>query len=359
MLLKYRNKSQNFFYKVDRPIFSSLKRVLSRDQEELKAKEPSIILSAEKIESIPPVNDIMQTDRGSEKNLSPFYNLSKCKDYGVTKDALFPPFSKLDQTYIRAHTSFSLENELYSPFRWTPLIQRYKASQKFHEEMYRFSKVRNWDERHKKELVDCILYEAIRDSDFDYYYDYQCLPSKYCKFNGTADFLIYNKHAPHIPFIPVLLMKKKRNEVIKEMVEDLDIAPAVGAGIWSITNMLAVDKDIKYSRTLQTTGHKWILSEITKEGEFKKTGVYKPNNPGAFKKMYADPHAQEIILGLIRFACSIHSENELALKKAYEFIDEAKYLTELDDDTKKKLEDRKKSWRFLPESIKKFFFDYK
>jgi len=359
MLSRSQRKVLGITNKFERSILSKLKNILSK-KEVNSSKAVQNLQEQTKNDSLENITTkIVINETNSEDNLPSFYKVNPKKESKSTKDPLFPPFAQLDQTYLRAHTLFSLENQLYSPFRWTPLIQRYRPSLKFHEEMYRFSKVRNWDENHTKELVDCILFEALRDTDFDYYYDYKCLPSKYCKFHGVADFLIYKKSGNHVPFVPVLLVKKKYNPVVKEKVEDLDIAPAVGAGIWSLTNMLAVDKDIQVSRTLQTTGHKWIMSEIHKDGEFKKTGVYKPNNLGTFKKIYADPEMQEVVLGLIRFACAIHSEGEIALKKAYDFIDEAKYLTELDEETKQKLDDKKKTWRFLPEGLKKFFFDYK
>ena len=66
---------------------------------------------------------------------------------------------------------------------------------------------------------------------------------------------------------------------------------------------------------------------------------------------------QEVVLGLIRFTCDLMTENERELKKILDFVDEQRYLTELDPETKKELERRKSFWsKFLPEFVRKIFF---
>ena len=55
-------------------------------------------------------------------------------------------------------------------------------------------------------MIDVFLYEALKDTDYDYYYNYECKPSKSCVYHGTADFLIYNKNNK-IPIIPVITAK--------------------------------------------------------------------------------------------------------------------------------------------------------
>ena len=73
--------------------------------------------------------------------------------------------------------------------------------------MIRFSKKKYITAEDRKELTDVFLFEALKETDFDYYYDYDCLATQACKFHGRADFLIYCKSAPHLPFIPVFFAK--------------------------------------------------------------------------------------------------------------------------------------------------------
>ena len=274
------------------------------------------------------------------------------------QQSLWPSFVRLDDDFIKAHTSFSMENQLYSPFRWTPLIQKHPISDEFMAGMKRMSRVTNWKEHHSKELVDIFIFEALKGTQFDYYYDYRCMPSKACLFNGTIDFFIYNKESNHIPFIPVFISKKKRHPYTREMIDNYSVPEAVGGSIWALNNMLATDKNFEFVRTLHTNGHVWKMYEFTKKGEFKKTGFYIPNSPESVKKIYFDLEAQQVILGLIRYACTLQSEKEKELKKFYDLMDESKYLVELDPELKEKMEKRKRLWKFLPKGLHDFFFDF-
>jgi len=301
----------------------------------------------------------LKSDSDNNNKIEEFKFLNYQNKRELYKDPFFPPFSKLDQGHIEAHTNYSIPHQLFSPYRWTPLIQKVKPSIQFHERMYQFRKVRGWEDHHTKELVDAFLFEALKGTDYDYYYDYKCEPSKGCKFHGTVDFLIYKKTGDHLPFVPVFITKKEMNPVLNQKLDQYNVFEAVGAAAWTLTNMSARNKAIDKTRILQTNGHTWRMYQFNKEGEFKKTGIYKPNTPGVYKKIYDDPEMQEVALGMIRFAACMHTENEIGLQKAYDFIDEAKYLEELDENTKSKFEKRQRFWRFLPKGIRDLFFNYK
>lgn len=61
-------------------------------------------------------------------------------------------------------------------------------------------------------MIDTFLFEALKSSGFDYYYDYMCAPSEACPFHGRIDFLIYNRDTESkVPFVPVLRARKEKN----------------------------------------------------------------------------------------------------------------------------------------------------
>ena len=354
--------STSLYHNYKRNFLPNLRDVLQRSSASTDTKTddlPTKSTTAETSEKAVNTVNFELKDTSEPTSVKAFKSIEIRGELESMKGQLAPSFSKLDQGYIHSHTNYSLFNQLYSPYRWTPLLQKIKPSIEFHERMYQFRKVRGWDESHTRELIDAILYEALKGTDFDYYYDYKCMPSKQCKFHGVADFMIYKKNGNHFPLIPVFIAKKKLDPILNKKLEEYNVCEAVGAAAWNLTNMLAVDKDITHTRILQTTGHTWAMYEFSKDGEFRKTGIYRPNTPGPFKKIYNDPEMQEVILGLVRYASFMHTENEIGLKKAYDFIDEAKYLEELDDDTKNKFEKRRRFWRFLPRAIRDFFFSYR
>ena len=54
----------------------------------------------------------------------------------------------------------------------------------------------------------------MKNTEFDYYYDYECKPSKSCPFHGTIDFLIYHRDSDSkVPFIPVIRARKEINSL--------------------------------------------------------------------------------------------------------------------------------------------------
>jgi len=357
--------SHSIYNNQKRSIFSNFRELFVKTKtlkpdEQIPADKEETTNESKEVKDQNAPNFELKSDTDNQKNkIQEFRSFQPEKQRETYKDPFFPPFSKLDQGHIEAHTNYSIYNQLFSPYRWTPLLQRVRPSIQFHEKMYQFRKVRGWEDHHTKELIDTFLHEALKETDFDYYYDYQCQPSKGNKFHGTADFLIYRKSGDHLPFVPVFITKKVINPVMELKVDQYNVFEAVGGAAWALTNMSAVNKDIQKSRILQTNGHTWRMYQFDKEGEFKKTGIYKPNTPGVYKKIYDDVELQEVILGMIRFAAFAHSENEVGLQKAYDFIDEVKYLEELDENTKNKFEKRQKFWRFLPRSIRDLFFDYK
>lgn len=150
-----------------------------------------------------------------------------------------------------------------------------------------FRKLKIFDEKHKSELIDTFLYHALKDTDFDYYYDYQADHSTKNKYHGNIDFLIYNKKHK-IPIIPVIKAKRMQDPLYKDYEDHFNISEAVGTSLWCFNNMMTIDKEITLTRAIITNGNKWQLIEIRKDGGFDKTGIYKADNK--FEKIYEDQH---------------------------------------------------------------------
>ena len=89
------------------------------------------------------------------------------------------------------------------------------------------------EDKYERELTDAILFQALRGSDFDYYYNYQAYPSKRNKYHGVIDYLIYNKSSKgHLPLIPVIKQPKRLNKDIN-IYEDVDnIYQVIGVAYW-------------------------------------------------------------------------------------------------------------------------------
>ena len=270
-----------------------------------------------------------------------------------------PPFNKLQDEDIYTFTNYSFNLQLKSPFRWTPLIQRKLPTKEFYYKMQEFSKRRYFsDEQCYNELIDALIFEALKGTPYDFYYDYKCEPSKKSQFHGVVPFLIYHKsHEFHLPLIPVVKTKKVFNTLGNIFTEEWNLAEAVGAGLWALDNMKAVDskKEIKFSRVLQTSGNTWRLYEFDDKGGFKKTGYYVPKNQ--FKKIYDDIEMQEIVIGLIRFALSDMDENEKELKTIYDYLDDRQYFQRIDEETRQLIRKRERFWKFLPKRIRTLFFN--
>jgi hypothetical protein len=66
--------------------------------------------------------------------------------------------------------------------------------------------------------MDTFIFEALKNTDFDYYYDYSCSASDNCLLHGKIDFLIYHKYK-QLPLIPVIRVIKRHN-VVLDMMED-------------------------------------------------------------------------------------------------------------------------------------------
>jgi hypothetical protein len=225
--------------------------------------------------------------------------------------------------------------------------------------MKEFSKRRYFcDDQSYSELIDVLIFESLKGSNFDFYYDYKCLPSQKTRFHGTVPFLIYHKTDEfHLPLIPVIKSKRVLNKSINVYTDEWNLAEAVGAGLWALDNMKAVDKnnEIEFSRVLQTNGNIWRLYEFDNKGGFKKTGFYTPKNQ--FNKIYEDFEMQEIVLALIRFSLGELNENEKELKAIYDFLDDKKYFQRIDEATKQEIRKRERFWRFLPKKIRLIFFN--
>ena len=229
-------------------------------------------------------------------------------------------------------------------------------SPEFSAQMRRFAKKQYITQEDKRELVDVLLFEALKDTDFDYYYNYQCKATKGCKFHGKADFLIYCKSAPHVPFAPVFLTRKQKSVATGEQQEFFNISQAVGGACWAYLNMNSADPNIKQGRALLTNGSIWQMVEVRADGDFKKTDFYKPQKD-PFNKIYYDQEMQSVILGLIRFAGDILTYEERELRKIMDLVDERKFLTEVDPETKAAYEKRRRTWsKWVPNFIGRFFY---
>ncbi len=97
------------------------------------------------------------------------------------------------------------------------------------------------------------------------------------------------------------------------------------------------------------------MYKIMANGDFEKTGFYEAVEP--HKRIYRDAQAQSVALGLIRYALAQPQENEVVLKRIYDFVDERRYLTEIDAESKAKLNAKsQKFWWFLPRRLRDFLF---
>jgi len=82
-----------------------------------------------------------------------------------------------------------------------------------------------------KELIDAFIFEALKDTPFDYYYDYKCSASDAILLHGNIDFLIYHK-AHELPLIPVVKVRKAYNRFL-DMEEDYwNTAEAIGVNFF-------------------------------------------------------------------------------------------------------------------------------
>ncbi|KAL4506893.1 hypothetical protein ABPG72_001314 [Tetrahymena utriculariae] len=275
------------------------------------------------------------------------------------KKSILPPFQQLDDGFIHSYTLYSKNLQLHSPFRWTPYIQHQDISEReFQLKMKQFKKKKIFDVKDEAELIDTFLFQALKNTGFDYYYDYICQPSNSCPFHGRIDFLIYHRDAEtKVPLVPILRARKEKNS-LGEWEDKFNQAELLGAAIWALTNMKARDPQISVCRAIQTNGNQWRMIQINDKGDFEKTHIYTPEKD-EYQKIYRDEEAQSVALGLIKFALNQPDEKEVALKKVYDFVDERKYLTELDPETKSKLDRIHKNYFFLPKFVRDFLFGYK
>ena len=77
------------------------------------------------------------------------------------------------------------------------------------------------------ELVDTFLFESLKDTDFDYYYDYLCSASDSILLHGKIDYLIYHKKK-QLPLIPVIKVKQVYNRYLDMYEEHWNKAEVIG-----------------------------------------------------------------------------------------------------------------------------------
>ncbi|CAD8121245.1 unnamed protein product [Paramecium sonneborni] len=257
-------------------------------------------------------------------------------------------FAQADVPFVAYQAGLSFNMDLNSPFRWTPKIQKIEQSPEFLKKMKYFQRLTIMEDQHYSELIDTFLFEALKNTDFDYYYDYKCESNPYCPFYGTVPFLIYNKVNKY-PIIPVLRSKPINAFTLVAKEREMLITETVAAGLWALTNSQV--QKLNSVRMLQTDGNHWRMLELCKNERFKKTGIYCQEND-SYSKIYYDYEVQQIVLGLIRHSLNQMDEKEQALNLIYDFVDERRYLTHEGAPSKPTA----KFWKFVPQSIKNFFF---
>ena len=77
------------------------------------------------------------------------------------------------------------------------------------------------------ELVDTFVFEALRDTGYDYYYDYQAKPSRVTNFHGVIDFLIFKKDQK-FPLVAVVKSKKNWDKLVEKFVDDFNPCECIG-----------------------------------------------------------------------------------------------------------------------------------
>ena len=129
-------------------------------------------------------------------------------------------------------------------------------------------------------MTQLILIEAIRDTTFDYSFNYKASPSFVSLFHGTIDWLLFQKYdldpgSIGAPFVPILFPKElyqKNMDFIQEIYSPQRI---VSTGLWCRAHMNYIDPDLTFWRALYTNGHQWSLYEIH-DNFIKKTPFFEP-----------------------------------------------------------------------------------
>ena len=210
---------------------------------------------------------------------------------------------------------------------WTPrFYQASSLSPDFLKEIRKFRRIRQWKNEHVFALTQLILIEAIRDTTFDYTFNYKATPSFVSLYHGTIDCLLFQKYdldpgCIGVPFIPVLFPKEIYKNDMNFIQEIYSPQRIVSIGLWWREHMHNVDKDLKFWRALYTNGHQWRLFEIH-DNFVKKTAFFTPRkefvryDEGWFTPRFFDDYEHMLsIIGLIRFALCIreniveHAEN--------------------------------------------------
>lgn len=267
-----------------------------------------------------------------------------------------PKFQELSHYEILMYSPYSFRNQLLSPLKWTPIIQRQKLSERLQEFLVDQTYLPQWTHQNRLELVDALLFEALENTGFDYKYDQVCEKSKGMPFHGVIDFMIYNKEENglfNLPWVPVLVYQDKTLSNGKTLPE-LNFFSAIGVGMWYRQQLKALEfkqphfkealkanPQLGEIRVLMTDGHAWQLIEMNLTDEFKKTELFKPrpsNDPQfdlslpyttppefyypGISKLYFDFRYVEVILGLIRYGVRAMRENEMKIQNFHGLIDD-------------------------------------
>ena len=197
---------------------------------------------------------------------------------------------------------------------------------------------------------------ALKNTQFDFFENYPALPSGSAPFHGNLSFLLWNKgHPCGFPIVPVVKVRRSYNKLSNQKLDDWNLASCVGAGIWALSNMLAVDENVKEARVLETNGNSWVMYEFGRDGEFKKTGMYEGNNQ--FKKIYLDKEMAQVVMGLIQFSVGAFNEKEQELLKVYEYLDDLQFFEKVDADAKYSVNipEKKDKGKLLPNFLRNVF----
>ena len=102
----------------------------------------------------------------------------------MTKKSLLPTFDKLRLDIIMTHTNYSMNLQLDSSLRWTPLIQKIAISNEFQSKMLEFARKLIITRDVTMELIDAFIFEGI-------YYKHTYIWDNFSKTTYIIIFLIF------------------------------------------------------------------------------------------------------------------------------------------------------------------------
>jgi hypothetical protein len=106
--------------------------------------------------------------------------------------------------------------------------------------------------------------------------------------------------------------------------------------VYSHANSYEVNNVRGYA--ILTTGHQWQLVRVDKYLNLEKSVILEGRNQ--HRSLHHDEEMVEVVLGMLDYCLELPQENVRVLEKAYQYLDERKYMLEGEDDS----EMAKNSW---------------